>query len=232
MRDGRSLKLWRGVLLTAGLATPAMVRGQVPMPPTGPMPVPAARATCGHVHADGRPGLLCRFTRHVKFTVKDKLIGYPEYFVEPPLGTSVRDINGLMAARADCHTFTLYRSDFAPGTSRLTPSGAQRLGALANRLPGWLGPVVVEWTPDSPELAEERRVTIVNNLIQSGSNVGPERVVIGPSPYNGLNGDEAAVQYQIYLDRAARAPASYSLTPNITNTLDVGMTRGGGGGSQ
>lgn len=231
MRQGRSGKLWRGVLLTAGLSTPAVALAQSPMPPTGPLPAP--RSSCGHVHTAAHPpGPLCRFARHVKFTVKDKLIGYPEYFVEPPLGAAVQDINRLMASRADGHTFTLYRSDFASGTSTLTPSGAQRLTALANRLPGWLGPVVVEWTPDVPGLAEARREAIVGNLLQAGLDVVPERVVIGPSPYNGLNGDEAAVGYRTYLDRAGRAGASYSLTPNITNTIDVGITGGGGGSGQ
>jgi hypothetical protein len=233
MRHGRSHKLWRGMLLTAGLASPAIGRAQVPLPPTGPSPSPVARAACGHIHNAGHPpGPLCRFTRHVKSTVKDKMIGYPEYFVEPPLGSAVRDVNCLMTARAESHTFTLYRSDFASGTATLTPAGAHRLTAMANRLPRWLGPVVVEWTPDAPGLAEARRDAILNSLVQAGLPVGPERVVVGPSPFNGLNGDEAAIAYQIYLNRAGRAPAAYSLTPNVTGTIDIGLAgRGGGGGS-
>jgi hypothetical protein len=218
------------MLLTAGLAAPAAgVRAQAPLPPTGP--APSHRAACGHVHsAQCPPGPLCRLAKHVGFTLKDKLIGYPEYFVEPPLGTTVRETNGLMTARADGHTFTLYRSDFASGTTTLTPAGAQRLTALANRLPAWLGPVVVEWTPDAPGLAEARRDAVLGSLQTAGLPVGPERVVVGPSPYNGLNGDEAAIQYRTYLYRAGQAPASYSFTPNVTGTIDVGL--GGQGGAR
>ena len=61
---------------------------------------------------------------HTSHTLHDKLIGYPENFIEPPLGYYVREQLSLQVAKADPHRFTLYRSDFLPGTDRFSPSGS------------------------------------------------------------------------------------------------------------
>ena len=54
------------------------------------------------------------------------MIGYPENFIEPPLGYYVREQLSLQVAKADPHRFTLYRTDFLPGTDRFSPGGADR----------------------------------------------------------------------------------------------------------
>ena len=82
------------------------------------------------------------------------MIGYPENFVEPPLGHYVNEQFTVQVAKADPHRFTLYRSDFLPGTSQFSPIGASRFNIMATRMPGWLGPITIEWTPDQPELAQ------------------------------------------------------------------------------
>ena len=51
----------------------------------------------------------------------------------------------------------------------------------------------------------------------------PERVVIGPSPYPGMLGTDAANNYNVMIIRYQTAPASYSLTP----TAGAGFGSGG-----
>ena len=130
-------------------------------------------------------GLLPSLVHHSAHTLHDKLIGYPENFIEPPLGYYVREQMTMQVAKADPHRFTLYRTDFLPGTDRFSPTGASRFNLMYSRLHGWLGPVTVEWTPDEPGLAEARRQVVLATLQTAGRPIIPERVVIGPSPYPG-----------------------------------------------
>jgi hypothetical protein len=221
MKRRRNPISWRGLALAAGLAVPEAALGQVLTPATGPVPCEGRACRPG--------GPLRRAIRHVGFTLHDKLIGYPEYFPEPPLGSTLYETLGVMKARADGHEFFLYRSDFMSDSTTLAPGGAQRLTAMTNRLPGWLGPIVLEWTPDRPGLAEARREAVLATLQQAGIDVGPDRVRVGPSPYNGLNGQEAEQDYRIYLERAARAPSEYSVSPTVNNTTQAFGSAPGGG---
>ncbi len=210
---------WRALALLANLALAGPALGQSPMPPTGPVP------------ADGgiQGGPIHRAIRHVGQSMHDKFIGYPENFVEPPLGASLYETLGVMKNHADAHDFVLYRSDFLAGTTTLTPGGAQRLTVMANRLPCWLGPLVIEWTPDQPGMAEARRAAVLASLTNARIGVGPERVVVGPSQYNGLNGQEADQDFRIYLIRAATAPLpnSYTVPPQIPSIGSSAFSSGG-----
>ena len=129
---------------------------------------------------------------HAAHTLQDKFIGYPRAFIEPPLGSYVNRQFAIQVSKADTHRFTLYRTDFLPGTDQFSPIGASRFNLMYGRLPAWPGPIFVEWTPDQPELAEARRQAILETLAAAGSPMPAERVVIGPSPYPGAMGTEAA----------------------------------------
>src|SRR5260370_17398269 len=94
---------------------------------------------------------------------------------------------GKMKARAATKDFILYRSDFVDGTATLSPIGAQRLSLMAARLPGWLGPVYVEWTPDKPGLADTRKAALVATLQKTGLPILSERVLDVPSPYPSIH---------------------------------------------
>lgn len=215
----RALLGWRHWALTAAglVVVPGWGHAQQPLPPSGPAPSGWNCEECG-----GRKGLLHRFGRHTSRVLKDNLIGYPEYFVVPPLGASGYEMIGMMKARADGHEFTLYRSDFQAGTTNLSPGGAQRLSRMATRMSHWLGPLVVEWTPDQPGLAEQRRAQVASLMASAGLGVGPERIVVGPSPYNGLDGNEARSLYGTELSRYQLAPQNYSLPPIQTSTFGYG----------
>jgi hypothetical protein len=158
----------------------------------------------------------------------DTFIGRPADFSEPPLGFYVRENFGVMKAKADPHRFTLYRSDFLENSDRLSPIGASRFNVMAARMPGWLGPIVLEWTPDQPALSEARRAAVVAALQNIGLPVIPERVVIGPSPYPGGLGADGQNYYNNLISRDQQAAANYSLSP--TSSSGFGFSGGGGGG--
>jgi hypothetical protein len=203
---------WASALATGLASVP--VWAQAPVPPTGPMPVPCENA---------RPvSPIRRVIRHVGFTLQDKFIGYPDQFVEPPVGFFLYEAIGQMKARADTHFFILYRSDFMDGSTTLSPTGAQRLSLMAARLPGWCGPVYVEWTPDKPGLAEARRVSMLALLQNAGLPIVAERVVVGPSPYPGEMGVDANNFYQNLIFRDQAAAINYSVTPTSTAIFGSG----------
>ncbi len=137
----------------------------------------------------------------------------PRDFVEPPLGYYVKEQMTLQVSKADPHRFTVYRTDFLPGTNRFSPVGAYRFNLMYSRLGGWLGPVIVEWTPDEPGLAEARRQAVLGTLQTAGRPIVPERVVIGPSPYPGAMGAETGNNFNTLLTRSQQAALAYPPTP-------------------
>jgi hypothetical protein len=216
MRLGLRKRPWRTAALAAGLLSgTSWARAQPPALPLGPAPLVEGPYVAGDRRSIGQ-------------RLHETLIGRHDLFYEPPPGYFVRNHFGMMKAKADPHRFTLYRSDFLPGTDRLSPTGASRFNLMASRLPGWLGPVIIEWSPDEPALAEARRACVMATLAATGQPVIPERVVIGPSPYPGGLGSDAAGNYNEMLVRDRAAPAAFSLTPNSLSTFS-GVGGGGGG---
>lgn len=212
-RRSRTLRL--ATTAAAGLA-PGWALAQappaLPMPPTGPAPAVRCRTT----------GPVRGAVRHVGRAIHEKVIGDPAEFVEAPLGFYVNENFSVMKAKAAPHAFTLYQSDFVADSAILSPVGAQRLTLLARRLPCWLGPVVVEWTPDRPELAEGRRAAIVAMLRGARLPVDDARVIVGPSVYPGMPGTDAVANYNNLIVRDATAAQTFSLTPSSTATLGSG----------
>ncbi len=194
---------WSGAAMAAGLvAGGVLARAQ---PPDDPYTAPQQPAE--------QKGLLHRWFHHSAATLQDKMIGYPENFVEPPLGTYVREQMTLQVAKADPHRFTLYRTDFLPGTNRFSPIGASRFNLMYSRLGGWPGPVIIEWTPDEPALAEARRQVVLQTMQAAGHPLIAERVVIGPSPYPGAFAQEAGNNYNTLIMRSQQAAIAYPPTP-------------------
>lgn len=212
-RDGEPLapltSAMRRALVIAGLAaSPALAQGP---PPHGYC------AECGNAR---RVGPIKRMLGHASYTLHDKVIGDPALFYEPPLGYSLNETQAMMVGRAQPHKFTFYRSDFIAGTTELSPSGQRRLAGMARNLSCWVGPVLVEWTPDSPALAESRKAAVVSMLQKSNPILLADRVVISPSPYRGMMGAEAANNFDNFITRHQAAARVYSLTP--TSTSDFG----------
>ena len=188
----RSMSGLAAGVLAASVSAQSPGQATVSLPPTGPAP----RVYC-------EPGPLKRAAHHTWDVLQDNLIGYPQEFVEPPLGFYQNEIISVMKAKAAPHRYTLYRSDFLAGTTQLSPVGAGRFNQMAARLRGWLGPVYIEWSPDEPGMAEARRDAVLALLKQSGMPVIPERVVIGPSPFPGSMGGDAEAVFSSRLTRAS-----------------------------
>ncbi|MGE3822080.1 MAG: hypothetical protein AB7I30_21915 [Isosphaeraceae bacterium] len=214
MRMDRVWIFWSASGLASGLLATS-VWAQVPVPATGPAP-----------HVASRPvGPIKGAALHTFHFLQDNWIGYPEEFVEPPLGFYIRDNWRVMRAKADPHRFTLYRSDFLDGSNRLSPGGASRFNIMAARLKSYPGPVMIEWSPDQPGLGESRREAIVALLQSVGAPSIPERVILGPSPYPGMSGPEAANNYNVLITRQQHAPLTYTLSPAQSATFS---SAGGG----
>jgi hypothetical protein len=205
---------WWSSLLGIFLAAEA---AQAQTPPTA-----LASADC----PPKRISTLRRVIRHVSKTVHEDFIGDPVLFDEPALGASANANRAVMKAKAEPHKFTFYRSDFLVDSTALSPSGAARIGRINASLACWLGPVIIEPTPDRPGLAESRKEAVIASLVMAGHLIDDGRVVIGPPIAPGLLGTDAANNYQSMISRDQRAPTQYSVTPTQTGTL-----AGGGGGS-
>jgi hypothetical protein len=212
MRWERVVAYWSVGGLAGGVLA-VSVWAQTPVPPTGP-----AAATCDTC---GRSAPLHRGLRHAFHVLQDNMIGYPAEFVEPPLGFFVNQHRDLMRAKADPHRFTLYQTDFLEGTNRLSPVGASRFNLMATRLASWPGPVIVEWSPDKPGVAESRRQAVLALLERTGLPVVPERVVIGPSPYPGMLGTNAADSYKSMIEGGTSFPTSYQTTKSVTAAVST-----------
>ncbi len=238
-------KFSRAVVVSFGMggwvlpATWAQEPGRLPLPRPGVVPLeaidvapgnaitlePGASTTAPWVAptaCEPKRGLAARCLDRLRFRARDHLIGYPEYFAEPAFGATVAQTLGRQKNKGDVHTFTLYQSDFLAGTPELSLAGARRLSFLSSRLPTWPGPIVVEWTPESPQLGEARRQSIVAALQGAALPVSSERVVLGPSPYRGLMGPDAGNNHDTLIYRDYSAPRTFSLTPTSTDEFGGG----------
>jgi hypothetical protein len=168
-----------------------------------------------------RRGPLHRMFHHSAHTLQDDFIGYPDTFVEPPLGAYINRQFAVQVSKADTHRFTVYQTDFLPGTDRFSPIGASRFNLMYNRLAGWSGPIFVEWTPDQPELAESRRRAILATLSAAGQPMPAERVLIGPSPYPGAMGVDADNNILNTISRNQFGSRGFSPSPAFTASMGV-----------
>jgi hypothetical protein len=168
-----------------------------------------------------RSGRLHRLFHHSAHTFQDKFIGYPDRFVEPPLGYYLNEQLAIEVAKADPHRFTVYRSDFLPGTNLFSPAGASRFNIMYTRIPGWLGPITVEWTPEQPDLAQSRRQAILATMERAGRPLLADRVVIAPSPFPGALGTEAANNFVNTVGRGQTAGVAFPLPPTVTANAGV-----------
>jgi hypothetical protein len=186
-------------------------------------------------HGQGHaPGPIKRTAHHIGFTIQDKMIGYPEYFPQPPLGASNRQNMGAQVAQARLHSYTLYRTDFLAGTDQLTQLGAAKLARMTRALDCWAGPLLVEADPERPGLAEMRRESVAAALQKSGLGIDPNRLVVGMSPYLGGRGDIAGgasiiTGYDgIVIRRSYEAPTNLPQPPNMS-AATISESTGGQG---
>jgi hypothetical protein len=205
---------WWAAILAVWVAGDAAA--QPPDPPASPAaPAPPAAPVCT------RRGRLHRMFHHAAHTLEDDFIGYPPTFVEPPLGAYVSRQFAAQVSKADAHRFTVYHTDFLPGTDRFSPIGASRFNLMYGRLPAWYGPIYVEWTPDQPDLAESRRRAVLATLASAGMEWPADRVLIGPPPYPGAMGVEAINNYNNTILRSQQASPTFPLPPAFSSQMGI-----------
>src|SRR5579883_586616 len=201
---------WCGAVVVVGILAQETA-AQPPDAATGPPGAPVCQ----------RRGRLHRMFHHTAHALDDTFIGYPDTFIEPPLGAYIRRQFAVEVSKADPHRFTLYHSDFLPGTDRFSPNGASRFNLMFARLPTSTGPILIEWQPARPALAEARRKAVLATLERAGHPVPDDRVVIGPSPYPGAMGIEAAGHDGNVIASSQAAGVTLPLTPAVSANQGV-----------
>jgi hypothetical protein len=158
---------------------------------------------------------------------------HPATWPEAPLGNSVALHTETQIANAMAGRMVLHDYDFVPGTAELNDRGRDRVLQIAALLPHNRFPVVVERLPRAPELAEGRRLTVLNALAVSAGRVPPERVVGGPSPSYPLQGPEAERVYfnLLQLTESAGTVPATGVRDGATTGFVGGTGTGGGSGT-
>jgi hypothetical protein len=132
---------------------------------------------------------------HCKRVLQECALGYPEEFNEWPLGSSLYAHGRTQVANGNAARMVFYHYDFIEGTPRLNVRGRDKLAKMVPMLPATFNPVVVERTPTTPGLDEQRRAVLLAEMSGSRFPIPPERIVIGPPISAGLTGFEAVFIY-------------------------------------
>src|SRR5262249_345833 len=117
--------------------------------------------------------------------------GYPQEFKEPPLGYFLYLHGRTMVANGEAARMVLYDYDFLPAGAGLNHRGKYQLAKIVAMMPCNFFPLIIQETPNAPELAEARRLAVFNELGKQSFPVPPERVVVGRPIAIGLRGAEA-----------------------------------------
>ncbi|MCU0978844.1 MAG: hypothetical protein MUF25_06715, partial [Pirellulaceae bacterium] len=142
--------------------------------------------------------------------------GYPEFFEETPLGASLRAHQRAQISSGYAARLVLYQYDFCDGGVTLNQQGQRRLKDLVTGFDCWAHQrLLIEATPDRPQLAAARQKHVTKMLHDSGI---PAQVEVGvPTGFMPM-GDEALLMNMNLLRQVRTGGGSIS------------MPSGGGGG--
>lgn len=149
-----------------------------------------------YIHENRRSncsGPIEQWNRRCIARAQDRFWGYPEEFVDAPLGGALEAHLSLQVLNGQAARMVLYQYDFFPLSNQLKPRGKAELARIAAWLPQTFCPVLVEPTPGRPELDEERRNAVWQELGNGPYPIPSDRVVVGRPGTRGLAGDEALV---------------------------------------
>lgn len=126
--------------------------------------------------------------------------GYPGEFEEPPLGRSVYAHMNRQVVKGEAARMVLYHYDFVQGIgegdlrTELNARGSRQLRKIARMMQYNAAPLVIE--PSSqPELDQERRAAVIEDLARLGADASSERVIIAYPEAIGMAGSEALDTY-------------------------------------
>lgn len=159
-----------------------------------------------------RPGPLGCVQEHWHTRIKPWLErthwGYPEEFIQPPLGFYVAAHAKTQIARGQQSLLTLYHFDFEQVGDRaaLTPRGRLQLEKFAAVLAYRPFSLLIERTVGEPELDQARYEHVVEALTQLEVPLAAERVVVGRPMSRGMFGPEARMHAERSLEPPPAAP--------------------------
>ena len=122
----------------------------------------------------------------------------------PTPGAALYDHGRTMVANGEAASLTLHHDDFVPGGSDLTPRGEEQLARHLGRMSGSLHPLLIEPTPDRPDLAPSRRLAVLNRASAWSVAIPPERVLVGRPAARGLSGIDAQIIGINAMDRTSK----------------------------
>ena len=114
-----------------------------------------------------------------------------------PLGQVTDSFWETQQTNAEAADFIFYDHEFRGSTAQLAPGGKKHLQQIALRLEHVPFPVVIEESPHNaqPELDQQRRQTIVEQLGRLGLPNAEERVVVANAFPEGYTGIESEASY-------------------------------------
>jgi hypothetical protein len=153
--------------------------------------------------------------------------GYESEFEALPLGASVDATYRNHVGNGDAARMILYHYDFVDGAASLNLHGQDQLTKIAAMLTQNGFPVVIERTPSTPALAEQRRLVVLYQLGMRGITIPAGRVVIGKQIANGLRGSEAEIIHENLLSQTH----ARGVVPGVATSGVVGSPASAGGGT-
>ena len=128
-----------------------------------------------------------RWKQHTRPRWQQLFLGYPEEFREPPLGLFLTAHTDAMIASGERTNSTLFQCDFLTNTEQLNASGIRKLRHIADTLSPASSTIVIESTPQQPQLAELRRAAVATWFASHQFNISGSQIVVRPLAPGGLN---------------------------------------------
>jgi hypothetical protein len=150
--------------------------------------------------------------------LQGKLLGYPEEFQPRPLGASLYDHGRTMVANGEAARLVLHHYDFAQGGTELNTRGREQLAMHTARLSQSPYSLIIEQTPEKPDLAQQRRIAVLNTMATWSFPIAPDRVVVGRPIARGLSGIDAQIISANGMDRTARYGPPIPINSNGVNS--------------
>jgi len=172
------------------------------------------------------PGIMQRLAGLFGFGLHERLFS-------PPVGSALRHNIARHRARGRAARAVLYGYDFEPGSSKLNQHGYEQVQKMADWVTNSGVQVVVEYSPDSPDLAANRRQIVITHLRDLGIADASDYVMVGRPLAPGLKPIESQIIYQKLLGRLAGGGAQQTSgnAGSAGGSSGGGGTSGGGGGS-
>lgn len=156
---------------------------------------PVKAVSCSHC-AEGSGGRLSGWMERKRAELRDRVTGYPQEFLRPPLGMSTHGILAQQRMQVQASRTTLYRCDFVQGSSELNTSGWARLVRISRLLQRTPGPLLIETSEKGAALDEARRATVIEGLASLQHTLPPELVQIIGGSEHGLDSDSGLLIHQ------------------------------------